>query len=135
MLFVSVIIHLGTNWSLLWAIFALKNDTRDAMIQESFNVDGQLAVTLIGDIAAFMSMWLGDMLLVSIHNSSGSLILRIQKLWRCYILWTQKRAMLVVFTALMLGELGRKSINQYFPHQRLMHSSNCHPPNVASVTQ
>jgi hypothetical protein len=65
-LFISVVTHLVANWSLHRDIFILHNDTRNAMIQESLNPDGQPVVAMIANVAAFMAIWLGDALLVCI---------------------------------------------------------------------
>ncbi|KAF5327879.1 hypothetical protein D9619_005153 [Psilocybe cf. subviscida] len=86
-LFSLVITHLSANWSLLWAIFIVHNETRITMIEQSSKVHGQVA--LIGCIGAYFGLWLGDVIL----------------LWRCYVLWTQNKILLFVFATLMLGEV------------------------------
>lgn len=78
------------------------------MIEQSSKVHGQVA--LIGCIGAYFGLWLGDVILVCMRSLSVSRLLRIWKLWRCYVLWTQNEKLLCVFATLMLGEVGQYAL-------------------------
>lgn len=64
LLFSSVVTHFGANWTVLRDIFISNNDTRDTMAQVSLTE--RTTVNLVANIATFLAMWLGDLLLVCI---------------------------------------------------------------------
>ncbi|KAF5327291.1 hypothetical protein D9619_003918 [Psilocybe cf. subviscida] len=67
LLFIAIATHLGTNWSILRNNFISHNGTRNIMAQASLG--GLNPVDIPADVAAFMAIWLGDVLLISIGIS------------------------------------------------------------------
>lgn len=65
LLFIAIVAHLSANWSALRDIVISHNDTRNIMAQASLG--GLNPIIIPANVAAFMAIWLGDVLLVCIY--------------------------------------------------------------------
>ncbi|KAF8990220.1 hypothetical protein BDQ17DRAFT_390056 [Cyathus striatus] len=90
LLYGLIMSNLSTTWSVARHTFITHNESRDAMATWLFDDPQSTILSQAGNGCGVVAILIADSLLV----------------WRCYMLWSRNKFLLVFFGLLLLGELG-----------------------------